>query len=161
MPERVLECSTLGDKRFSPFFARVRAFGREDSIEQFYQRSKVFVAGGGELLPALDWQDAKRKQRPKPRGLGLPLFSEFLLPDGRWCPLEFHVFGWYTSLWLKYLDNHPELVEFAKTFDDYRDTFKGEFPFCQADCVRKYVKEGRAALLDTCRDFLAWLRSEA
>lgn len=155
---KILECHTRGDKRFSPFFTRVTAFGIDDTIENFYQKSKVFLKQDGELVHAKSWQSAKKLQKPPPLGWGLPLWDEFLLPNGRWVPRKFHVFGWYSSLWVKWLDAHPNLVEYAKTFDDYHDPFKHGFPLCQADCLRLYCKQGRVALMATCREFLEWLR---
>jgi hypothetical protein len=157
---KILQCDSKGDKRFSPFFCRLEAFGVRDSIEDHYQKSKVFVTEGGELVHPADWREAKKMQKPPPHGLGLALFPEFRLPNGWYCPGKFHVFGWYSSLWLKYLDSHPELVEFASGFNEFHDRFKGSFPLCQADCVRLYCKQGRPALLETCKEFLDWARAQ-
>lgn len=156
--KKILECHSKGDVRFSPFFARVKAFGVVDTIENLYQTSKVFVRYD-ELIRPIDWREAKRLQKKPPQGEGLPRWPEFVLPNGVWAPVKFHVFGWYSSLWVKYLDAHPELVEFAKDFDDYHDPFKGNFPLCQADCVRLYVKHGREALFAHCSEFFAWLKA--
>jgi len=155
---KILYCDSKGDSRFSPFFTYLEAFGVRDSIEEFYQKSKVFVKDD-ELVSPRNWQEAKHYQKPvKFGGAGLPRWPEFVLPNGVYCPNRFHVFGWYASLWLKYLDQHPELVDHARGFDEYVDRFKGGFPLCQADCVRLYVKAGREALLEHCVDFFKWVR---
>jgi hypothetical protein len=151
---KILYCDSRGDKRFSPFFCWLEAYGVRDSIEQHYQKAKVFVAADGELVSPRDWKDAKRLKKG-----GYARYPEFKLPDGRYCPGKYLVFGWYASLWLKYLDGHPELVGEAAGYDEYVDRFKHGFPLCQADCVRLYVKRGRAALLEHCREFFAWLRA--
>lgn len=155
---RVLQCHSKGDRRFSPFFCHLTAFGVRDSIEDFYQKSKVFVRPDGELVFPSGWREAKQLQKPPPHGEGLPLYEEFRLPNEMFVPIRYHIFGWYASLWLKYLDEHPALVEEAKTYDEYEDIFKGNFPLCQADCVRLYCKGGREALLGHCRGFFRWLK---
>lgn len=151
--KRVLECHSQGDRRFSPLFARVAAFGVVDTIEDHYQKSKVFV-DRDELIHPIDWRQAKYLQKQ-----GLPRWPEFMLPNGRWVPNRYQVFGWYASLWLKHLDARADLVAFAATFDDFHDKFKHGFPLCQADCVRLYAKSGRDALLEHCREFFAWLKA--
>jgi hypothetical protein len=160
---RVLECHSKGDVRFSPFFARVKAFGVVDTIEDHYQKSKVFVSESrDELLFPIDWRQAKHMQKQKAYGgQGLIRWPEFMLPNGHYVPNRYHVHGWYSSLWLKYLDAHPDLVEFAKLFDSFNDPYKHDFPLCQADCVRLYAKHGREALLEHCADFFTWLKTEA
>lgn len=157
---KILYCDSRGDKRFSPFFCDVEAFGVKASIENHYQKAKVFVGETGELVHPLDWRHAKRLEKKPPDGLGLPRHDHFMFPDGRFCPAKYLVFGWYAALWLKYLDAHPELVEHARGFDEYVDRFKHGFPLCQADCVRLYVRGGRGSLLEHCKEFFAWV-SEA
>lgn len=60
---------------------------------------------------------------------------------------------WYKLLWLTYLDEHPELVEYARQFDDFCDSFEKGTVNNQADIIRKYVKEGREKLLEEIADF--------
>ncbi|GMX64532.1 hypothetical protein Elgi_38010 [Paenibacillus elgii] len=55
---------------------------------------------------------------------------------------------WYKMLWVKYLDDNPELVEYAKGFDDFNDIFKGKSLNCQADVIRQYIKQGRESLVE-------------
>ena len=52
-------------------------------------------------------------------------------------------------LWVKYLDNNPELVEYASEYDDYNDMFKGRYTVnCQADVIRQYIKQGRSSIMN-------------
>jgi hypothetical protein len=157
MPDgrRILQCHSRGDKRFSPFFCTVKAFGVSDSIENHYQKSKLFKIDNKWTTP-LTWKEAKEwEQHEVYRNKDL-----FKLPNGKIAPIEFQVFGFYSGMWLKYLDANPELTAMASSFDDYEDIFKGDFPLCQADCVRLYCKEGRRALLATCEEFFKWIKEQ-
>nr|WP_081390274.1 hypothetical protein [Paenibacillus odorifer] len=133
---KILECSSKGDKRFSAFYARVRAWGRYDSIENHYQLAKCF----GDFK-ATSWKDAKGKQ---------PTHIEL---NGKQYELRF-LSQWYQMLWVNYLDNNPELVEHAKGFDEFNDIFKGKSLNCQADVVRQYIKQGRQSLVDEYQELM-------
>lgn len=126
---KVLECSSRGDVRFSALHARVSVFGRTAAIEEHYQLSKRF----GAKKPR-SWRDAKGR---KPTHLEI---------GDRVLPVEY-LTAWYAALWLKYLDQHPELVEYARTFDVFRDSFAKPGTNSQAEMVRLYAKQGRRALL--------------
>lgn len=55
----------------------------------------------------------------------------------------------YKLLWVKYLDAHPDLVEYASKFDDFHDIFKGKNTInCQADVIRQYIKQGRQSIME-------------
>jgi len=141
---KVLECSSKGDKRFSAFYAKVEVFGRYDSIENHYQLSKRF----GEDIPKT-WRDAKGKQ---PTHLCINGFD--------YC-IKFTE-SWYDLLWVKYLDANPNLVNIAKQFDDYHDIFKGKkSTVCQADTIRKYMKQGRAYILDEHKEFIDLMKERS
>lgn len=134
---KILECSSKGDNRYSAFYARVKVFNKVDSIENHYQLSKRI----GNFVPKT-WRDVKGKT-----------------------PTHFHINGkdydlkyfscWYKLLWVKYLDQHLELVEYAAQFDEYNDIFKGrKTTNCQADVVRQYVKVGRESIINECQEFI-------
>ncbi|GAA4879506.1 hypothetical protein GCM10023310_69600 [Paenibacillus vulneris] len=61
-------------------------------------------------------------------------------------------------LWVKYLDDNPELVEYAKGFDDFNDIFKGKSLNCQADVVRQYIKQGRESLVEEYQELVEVLK---
>ena len=133
---KVLECSSKGDKRFSAFYAKIDVYGDYDSIENHYQLSKRF----GNEAPS-SWKDAKGKTPThfhlKGFDVDINLLSQF-----------------YKVMWVKYLDEHQELVEYASQFDDFNDMFKGKSTNCQADVVKQYVKEGRKSIFDECIEFI-------
>jgi hypothetical protein len=150
---KTLECHSQGDRRFSPFFAKVSVFGTTDTIESFYQCAKRF----GDRAPR-GWRDAKSMQKTMTR-------THFQLPNGLVLPSTGHTlrleFGvqWYVAMWAKYLDANPNLVAYAKEFDVFADPFAGTFPMCQARCIETYVKQGRAALIAECREVLDYIRT--
>lgn len=132
-----LECSSKGDKRFSAFYAELRVFNKYRSIENHYQLSKRI----GDFIPET-WKDVKGKT-----------------------PTHIHIDGfdydvkyteaWYELLWVKFLDQNPELVEHANQFDTFSDMFKSKKAIvCQADTIEKYVKEGRQSILEKHKEFI-------
>lgn len=144
---KILECSSRGDKRFSALWAKVEIFGVTDTIENHYQLSKRFETLMGVEVPQ-HWKDAKGKK---------PSFFEV---DGQVFDLK-HLDKFYSLMWVKYLDNHPELVRYARQFDDYNDMFKSKNSIvCQADVIRQYIKQGRHTILNECREFTELLREK-
>ena len=124
---KILECSSKGDKRFSAFYAYVEVFGRNTNIERHYQSSKKFY-------------DANIT---KAKGLQ----PDYMEIDGKQIDKKY-LTAWYKLLWVKYLDQHKELVDYANEFDDFNDIFKGKKSInCQADVIRQYVKQGRESIM--------------
>jgi hypothetical protein len=132
----ILECSSRGDIRFSAFYAEIKLFNKLDSIENFYQLSKRF----GNKIPK-SWRESKGK---KPTHFNVNGFDYDVSLLGQW----------YKVLWTIYLDKNPNLIEYASSFSDYRDTFKGKSVNCQADVIRQYIRQGRDTILEDCRIFL-------
>ena len=124
---KILECSSKGDKRFSAFYAKISFFGRIDSIENIYQSVKRDtndkIPGKGRKVSHIEIQ-------------GYKLDTKYLTPL-------------YKMLWVKYLDENPNLVTYASLFDDFSDMFKGKNTInCQADVIRQYVKQGRNSIMN-------------
>jgi hypothetical protein len=141
--KRVLQCHSRGDKRFSPFFCYTDAFGVKGSIENHYHHAKLF---GG--YQAKDWRDAKRlKDARVPQtgwiigGMRFPVISEH-----RVFAMEDWGIQWYIALWWKYLLHRPDLIAYAKKFDEFEDPFAGRFPFCQARVIEQVTREGLDSL---------------
>jgi uncharacterized phage-like protein YoqJ len=132
-----LECSSVGDPRFSAMYAYVEVFGVKRFIEDHYQLSKRF---GDDHPPKNKWQ-AKGK---KP--------THFVV-NGKEYDTKY-LSMWYKLLWCKYLDQNPELVAYAKNYDDFTDVFRGQSMNCQADVIKQYVKEGRKSIITECREFI-------
>lgn len=137
---RTLECSSKGHKAYSAFYAKLPVFGKIDTIENHYQLSKRF----GNEVP-ITWRDAKGKQP-----------THFVI-KGKSFDLKY-LSDWYTLMWIKYLDNHPELVEYASQFDEFTDMFSVPTCNCQAVVIKRYIKEGRDVLLKECREFINELK---
>jgi hypothetical protein len=141
----VLECSTAGDARFSAFGAKVKAFGIKSNIEFHYQFAKGFE--GLEKPKITDTWEKKMNYIKSIKGKPFDYFDL----NGKKLDSEL-IFQWYHLLWINYLDNNPELVEYLRLFDDYNDVFKGKSKACQADSIRKYIKDGRESLLEECQE---------
>ena len=145
---KTLECHSKGDRRFSPFFCRVNAFGVSDSIENHYQRSKVF-----EGAPTITtWQDAKRCQKQGLRQVGWKIGQYSLPVKSNHLETSFDIedFGvqWYVALWEKYLRLHPGLLAELGGYDDFSDPFSRDFPVPQSKIFRICRYEGIDKLKD-------------
>lgn len=135
---KILECSSKGDKRFSAFYANVSVFGRNTNIERHYQSSKRFI----------DKTIIKAKGKT----------PDYIVLDGFIFDIKY-LTPFYKLLWCKYLDENPDLVEYAKQFDDYNDIFKGKSINCQADVIRQYIKQGRGSIMTECKDLVDILKA--
>lgn len=131
-----LECSRAGDTRFSSSGAQVQVYGKNSTIEWHIQTSKRFKNSP----PPTTIKMAKGRAPDYFMIDGIALDNK-LLPQ------------WQMLLWVKYLDNNPELVEYAKQFDEFTDSFRNK-KFSQADIIKQYVKKGRNSVLSHCNDLL-------
>lgn len=98
-----LECSTRGDRRFSPFCA---VTDNGQSIEEVYQAAKIFEDG----TTGLSWREAKGRK---------PINQEY-------CNKL------YTELWDAYIKKFPELLEVLKQATGLSDMFGQPGYPCQA-----------------------------
>lgn len=103
MPE-FLECSTMGDVRFSAFHAHLKDSGR--CIEIRYQSAKVFEDGS----TGLNWRDAKGRR---------PVNHET-------------VARLYSHLWDRYIAENPGLLLVLKRAKGLSDVFGRKGSVCQA-----------------------------
>lgn len=151
---KVLECSSKGDKRFSAFYAKVKVFDVFDSIEVHYQNCKEYLDMSGDLVSALNWEEAKEWQKNGKMPVGIKI-------NGIRLPIDY-LTPYYKLLWVKYLDANPGLVEYAKQFEEFTDMFRGRNTMnCQADVVRQYVKEGRDSIMKECRSLIRLLSKKS
>lgn len=104
-----LECSTKGDTRFSPFYARLRCLGGH-SIEEAYHANKVFDDGS----TGLTWRQAKAKKQ-----------AGFVVENQQDCN------ELYSQLWDLYIDENPHLLEVLRAQSGLSDMFGYGVP-CQA-----------------------------
>ncbi|HDR7922454.1 MULTISPECIES: DarT1-associated NADAR antitoxin family protein [Bacillus] len=152
----VLECSTKGDKRFSALSAKVSVHDVFDTIENHYQKSKVFKDESGSYYTCKKWENAKGK-KPVACKIGNTILSiEYLSM-------------FYELLWYKYLKSNEYLIDVLAKFDEYHDMFKSKKSIvCQADTIREYMKnendewyakdERGKALLEKCKPLNQALR---
>jgi hypothetical protein len=101
-----LECSTKGDTRFSPFYARVFVNGKWDSIEGHYQGAKIFPDG----TTGLGWRAAKGR---------------------KFCNVEYTTVL-YATMWDQYIAQHPELLAVIGAATGLSDIFGQPGRCCQA-----------------------------
>lgn len=109
--EPFLECSSRGDKRFSPFYALVN--GR--SIEEQYQAAKIFDDGS----TGLDWKKAKGRRATN--------------------AVECAIL--YEKLWRQYISEHPVLLEVLKRASGLSDMFATKGTVNQAQILWKIRNE--------------------
>ena len=100
-----LECSSRGDKRFSAFYARLKAYDNR-SIEEIYQAAKVFEDGS----TGLTWRQAKGR---KPVNID-------------------EVRRLYSYLWDMYIIENPELLQVLLDASGVSDMFGQKGHQCQA-----------------------------
>lgn len=118
-----LEVSSRGDKRFSALYAKINFGGSTQSIEDIYQGAKRFE---GEQL---SWKKAKGKTPSSVTINGKELAPKYLSQ-------------FYDLLWLKYFSQNPDLLHYARKFDDYNDMFKGKSINTQEKTIRRISNEG-------------------
>ncbi len=105
-----LECSTRGDKRFSPFYARPSCLAGF-SIEDAYHATKVFDDGA----TGLGWREAKEKRRS----------GHAVVNQGECNEL-------YTQLWDEYMRENPHLLDVIRSASGLSDMFGQPGGPCQA-----------------------------
>ncbi len=99
-----LECSTAGDKRFSAFCARLECYGGE-SIEAIYQGAKIIDGLAGRSIQYAKGKTASNQKELKKL---------------------------YWTLWSKYLDENPELMDVLVEAKGLSDKFGQAGRNCQA-----------------------------
>lgn len=105
-----LECSTRGDKRFSPFYARPFCLNGF-SIEDAYHACKVFDDGS----TGLNWRVAKEKKKA----------GHTVVNQGE-CNIL------YSELWDLYMSENPDLLDVIQSASGLSDMFGQSSGPCQA-----------------------------
>lgn len=109
-----LECSSIGDRRFSAYYARLKCCNNR-SIEEVYQASKVFKNGKSNL----SIKEAKGK-----KAVNMDFCTKV-----------------YKYAWRKYFEENPELLEYACKFNGFTDRFGKRGCNCQAIEIYNIVQE--------------------
>lgn len=105
-----LECSTRGDKRFSPFYARPSCLGGF-SIEEAYHACKIFDDG----TTGLGWREAKDYRLAGHQVVNVDECNRL-----------------YAELWDAYIDENPDLLVVLKEARGLSDMFGRPPGPCQA-----------------------------
>lgn len=100
-----LECSSKGDRRFSPFYARIKARGGR-SIEELYQAAKMFSCGS----TGLSIKEAKGL-----RPINIRECADL-----------------YGRLWDEYIQENPSLLKVLREATGLSDRFGQRGHCCQA-----------------------------
>lgn len=117
-PWQVKECSSKGDKRYSALFAKVLLGGKLDSIENFYQKSKVFYdIPEDRYVTFSNFKQAKHAQYLKDQYQ----LVGFTFNDQRFRKED--LTSWYLYLWLIYFKQHKYLLDDLNRFDMFTDSF--------------------------------------
>lgn len=127
---KVLECSSRGDKRFSPLYAKISINGKEKSIEEWYQNAKRTAEG-------------KRAGKGKSFDYIIDPFTGSKLQAKDAVDL-------YRGLWITYLSKNPDLVNYAEQFDEFSCFYNnGEgFENRYSEIIGAYVKGDRERYVD-------------
>jgi hypothetical protein len=131
-----LACHSQGDRRFSPFYALITFLGKRETIETIYQLAKRI----GDYVPT-SMMDGKGRKATH-YCIGGVIFDTSYL----------EVF--YQSLWVIYFKQNPDLYDYACTFDNFHDMFKGKSKVNQEKTIRRIVRIGLDNAAKECYPFL-------
>lgn len=122
--KKVLECSSRGDQRFSPEFAKVKINGIERSISDIYQDAKKIV----DYVPGRYGKKVARIEDPFTG-------DKLSASEAAWL---------YRGLWMTYFNQNPDLVKYAEQFDGFsninsKESLEGRYN----EIIEAYVKGDR------------------
>ena len=86
------------------------------------------------------YQQAKRDANGNVPGKGKRVAYMLNPFNGNKLPAEC-LTAFYNTLWIRYFNANPNLLEYAKRFDTFSDMFRGKCINCQADVIAKCVKD--------------------
>ena len=122
----VLECSLLGDQRFTAECAMVEVYGEVKSIFEHFQEKKRFLGQDGGVIQLDSSQTGGIR----------PLM--FRIGEAQ-LPVRYGTM-YYILLWVKFLESNMELVDYLSTFDNYIDSTKKGNYIVGADVIRMYFQ---------------------
>lgn len=113
-----LECSSKGDKRFSAFYAKLRAYNGK-SIEEIYQSSKMDKNGNLLVNNYNSWRDCKGKK------CAFPHITNKL----------------YSDLWDLYFIENSYLLDVIKGYNGFSDHFGEIGHVCQSTEIYRIYRK--------------------
>jgi len=118
-----LECSARGDRRFSSAHIKLKINGVEKTIEEWFYDSKRDIY-----------------DRPVYRGDPYAYIVDPFTGDKIY--EENEIKDMYKGLWVSYLNRNPELVEYASTFTEFKDSkYSSSTPIKSSDIISAYVND--------------------
>ena len=142
MEKRVLQCSSLGDKRYSPLYAKVKINNIVDTIDNHLQMSKRFT----NHIPFIPYK--YRFKEP-----------DYFVINNKLLPKEYYN-DFNKLLWYSYFKEHPELFNLTKTYDDFIDPLYGVINIDSVSKILKDLKkQGFHNFYTSCDEFLNLLKS--
>ncbi len=130
-----LECSSMGDKEFSPFYAKINFLNQVKSIEQFYQEAKRF---NGISFP---FKEAVNKSPSSFEVMGKQFSIEYL--D-----------SFYKYLWVLYFEQHSYYLDYINHFDSFSDKLKRNEPVCTTEIMHQIKLFGISHIKKEIQPFL-------
>lgn len=122
MQVKTLYCDSRGDRRFSALYAEITLKdGSRTTIEKYYQSVKRGYSN-----------EHLRKGAP----VHHVVINGVEYPPSILTPL-------YNRLWEMYFEQNPELLEYAKQFDNFVDRFAGKSINTQAKAIEALVNKHR------------------
>lgn len=151
-----LECSSKGDKRFSALYAKVYVNKKLDSIENHYQKSKVFL--NLKTNETFQCEDFKRTKAIQYKTKDYKLIGFNI--NGIFLEKEF-LSDWYKALWYKYLITNKHLLVIINEYDTFTDCFKRKNTINSQSDVMKYIKDfGLDRLYQDIKPFFELLKNK-
>lgn len=140
---KTLECSINGDKQFSEQYAKVKVSGVVDTIYNHYQLCKRYMVNSTVFAP-------------KSPSEHLGESPAYFTVNGIDLPIDY-LGQFYKLLWVKYLSNNKELVQYVSKFDKITDAIKNELWEDKLKIITLFVKGGREVAMEDCEGVLRLL----
>lgn len=138
---KVLKCNISENKRFNSLYAKVSVHGDYDTIENHFQKSKVFeIIETGEYVMFDTSTKAKAAQYRSNQFnlIGFKFYNGFL-------PTKY-LNTWYKALWAKYIKNNQYLLDEIYKYDSFVDSYsrkdtivtQNNTVFTQVDVIKEF-----------------------
>lgn len=143
---KILECSANGDTRFSEQHVKIKVSGVTDTIYNHYQLCKRYMINSTIFAPKSP--DNRLGEAPS-----------YFTVNGIDLPIDY-LEQFYKLLWIKYLGNNAELVQYASSFNKLNDEIKNELWEAKLRIINLFVKEGRESAMEDCEGILRLLSAD-
>lgn len=147
----VLECSSLGDCRFSALYAKVTIRGETKTIEEWWQMSKNWERLGVPIKPK-NWRESKKMKYSSANTVASFTVLDKIIPSRLGS-------DWYSLLWALYFQQNQHLLEVISHYKRFHDVFKTKDTMvCQADVIAKINQMGLEDFVESLADLINLLQ---